>query len=242
VAPWSLGQGSMDIDALMDRIGEKEHKFPSSYLYRAMCGLDTALWDLRGKREGKRVAELLGGAARPIRAYASSMKREITPKQQQEVYRLGLPGIVFTPENKRVYPNGPVVSHVIGSTNLDNQGIAGIEKYIDGQGLAALNMVQADGLPAFPPHLHGERSAMDCGFLGVVLPAGEFPLHVPPCGPHPAVRLAQGAVKCDADRWQGGRHECSTAAAAAPAAAAAAAHALLSVRCRGEEAPQGPVQ
>ncbi len=68
------------------------------------------------------------------------IKREITPKQQQEVYRLGLPGIVFTPENKRVYPNGPVVSHVIGSTNLDNQGIAGIEKYIDGQGLAALNM------------------------------------------------------------------------------------------------------
>ena len=68
------------------------------------------------------------------------IKREITPKQQQEVYRLGLPGIGFMPENKRVYPNGPAVSHVLGFTNLDNQGIAGIEKYIDGQGLAALNM------------------------------------------------------------------------------------------------------
>ena len=79
VAPWSLGQSGLDIDALMDRITEREHKFPSSYLYRAMCGLDTALWDLRGKVEGKRVAELLGGTARPIRAYASSMKRDITP-------------------------------------------------------------------------------------------------------------------------------------------------------------------
>jgi cell division protein FtsI (penicillin-binding protein 3) len=68
------------------------------------------------------------------------VKREITPKQQQEVYRLGLPGVGFMPENKRVYPNGSALSHVLGFTNLDNQGIAGIEKYIDGQGLAALNM------------------------------------------------------------------------------------------------------
>jgi len=82
VAPWSLGQDGMDIDALMDRIAEREHKFPASYLYRAMCGLDTALWDLRGKREDKRVAELLGGSVRPIRAYASSMKRDITPKNE----------------------------------------------------------------------------------------------------------------------------------------------------------------
>ena len=43
-------------------------------------------------------------------------------------------------ENKRVYPNGPVVSHVIGLVNIDNQGIAGIEKWLDGQGLAALHM------------------------------------------------------------------------------------------------------
>ncbi|MFO1116299.1 MAG: penicillin-binding protein 2 [Beijerinckiaceae bacterium] len=67
------------------------------------------------------------------------VKREITPKQQQEVYRLGLPGIGFWPENKRVYPNGPVGAHVLGATNVDNQGIAGIEKFIDGQGLADLH-------------------------------------------------------------------------------------------------------
>ncbi len=67
------------------------------------------------------------------------VKREITPKQQQEVYRLGLPGVGFWPENKRVYPNGPVGAHVLGFTNVDNQGIAGIEKFIDGQGLADLH-------------------------------------------------------------------------------------------------------
>jgi cell division protein FtsI (penicillin-binding protein 3) len=68
------------------------------------------------------------------------LKREITPKQQQEVHHLGIPGIGFLTENKRVYPNGPTVSHEIGLVNIDNQGIAGIEKWLDGQGLAALHM------------------------------------------------------------------------------------------------------
>jgi cell division protein FtsI (penicillin-binding protein 3) len=67
------------------------------------------------------------------------IKRAVTPKEREEVFRLGLPGIVFVPENKRVYPNGPLASHVLGFTNVDNQGIAGIEKYIDNQGLGDLN-------------------------------------------------------------------------------------------------------
>ena len=68
------------------------------------------------------------------------LKREITAKQQQEIHRLGIPGVGFLTENKRVYPNGPIVSHEIGHVNIDNQGIAGIEKWLDGQGLAALHM------------------------------------------------------------------------------------------------------
>ncbi len=82
VAPWSLGQDALDVDSLMDRIPEREHKFPGSYLVRAMTGLDTALWDLRGKLEGRSVCELIGGKQRAIRAYASSMKRDITPKDE----------------------------------------------------------------------------------------------------------------------------------------------------------------
>jgi len=67
------------------------------------------------------------------------LKREITPQQQKEIYRLGIPGIGFLRENKRVYPSGPVVSHLIGHVNIDNQGIAGIEKWLDGNGLADLH-------------------------------------------------------------------------------------------------------
>jgi cell division protein FtsI (penicillin-binding protein 3) len=67
------------------------------------------------------------------------VKREITPKQQAEVHRLGIPGVGFLPENKRVYPNAQAAAHVLGFANVDNVGIAGIEKYIDGQGLQDLN-------------------------------------------------------------------------------------------------------
>lgn len=67
------------------------------------------------------------------------VKREVSPKQQEEVYRLGLPGVGFWPENKRVYPNGPLGAHVLGFANIDNIGIAGIEKWMDGQGLADLH-------------------------------------------------------------------------------------------------------
>ncbi len=67
------------------------------------------------------------------------VKRAVTPEQQQQVYHLGLPGIGFMQENKRVYPNGPIAAHVLGYANLDGIGISGLEKYIDGEGLADLH-------------------------------------------------------------------------------------------------------
>lgn len=84
VAPYALGADAFDLDALVDDIPRREHKFPGSYLRRALGGVDTALWDLRGRSEGKSVCELLGGTPRPIRAYASSMKRDITPQAEAD--------------------------------------------------------------------------------------------------------------------------------------------------------------
>jgi len=63
------------------------------------------------------------------------IKRHVTPKEQNEIFRLGLPGVGFTPENMRVYPNGPVGAYVIGYVNTDNVGIAGMEEYLDQQSL-----------------------------------------------------------------------------------------------------------
>ncbi|MDP3694032.1 penicillin-binding protein 2 [Bradyrhizobium sp.] len=67
------------------------------------------------------------------------LKREISPKQQHDIHRLGIPGIGFLRENKRVYPTGAEVAHLIGLVNIDNQGIAGMEKWLDNNGLADLH-------------------------------------------------------------------------------------------------------
>lgn len=82
VAPHALGRDATDITALVDLVREREHKFPGSHLYRAIGGLDTALWDLRGRLEGLPVCSLMGGSPGPVRAYASSMKRDITPADE----------------------------------------------------------------------------------------------------------------------------------------------------------------
>ena len=84
VAPHALGReiSPPPFDDLCDLIFEREHKFPGSYLCRAAGGLDTALWDMQGKLAGKSVCELLGGKPRPLRVYASSMRRDISPKNE----------------------------------------------------------------------------------------------------------------------------------------------------------------
>jgi L-alanine-DL-glutamate epimerase-like enolase superfamily enzyme len=82
LAPHALGHDADGIETLVARLPELEHKFPGSYLSRAIGGLDTALWDLRGRRAGKSVCELLGGTPRPFPVYASSMRRDIEPAEE----------------------------------------------------------------------------------------------------------------------------------------------------------------
>ena len=66
------------------------------------------------------------------------VKREVTAKQQDQIHDLGIPGIGFMRESKRFYPGGPTASHLLGLVDIDNHGIAGMEKYVDDHWLGAL--------------------------------------------------------------------------------------------------------
>jgi cell division protein FtsI (penicillin-binding protein 3) len=66
------------------------------------------------------------------------VQRELTPAIQERVMRLGIPGIDFITESKRFYPGMSEASHILGSTNVDNQGIAGIERHMDSEAVALL--------------------------------------------------------------------------------------------------------
>jgi cell division protein FtsI (penicillin-binding protein 3) len=59
------------------------------------------------------------------------LKRHLTPRQQFEVNRLGIPGFQFEREERRVYPDGNLIAHVVGYSGIDNKGLAGIERGFD---------------------------------------------------------------------------------------------------------------
>ncbi|MEM8542285.1 MAG: penicillin-binding transpeptidase domain-containing protein, partial [Pseudomonadota bacterium] len=72
------------------------------------------------------------------------LRREITPKQQADVMSLGIPGLDFRNETRRFYPGGATAAHIVGLVNIDNAGISGIEKYVDDQGVGALQDLGLD--------------------------------------------------------------------------------------------------
>ncbi len=60
------------------------------------------------------------------------IKRQLTPDQAYAVNQLGLPGVGLQHEERRIYPYGALLSHVVGFTGIDNDGEAGIERGLDG--------------------------------------------------------------------------------------------------------------
>lgn len=60
------------------------------------------------------------------------IERHLTPRQEYDVNSLGIPGLQFQHEERRVYPYGNLFSHVVGFTGIDNKGFAGVERGLDG--------------------------------------------------------------------------------------------------------------
>ena len=74
----------------------------------------------------KRAAERLRVAKRYV-----SLRRHLTPNEQYAILRLGIPGLVLEPDQRRVYPMGRLAAHVVGFSDPDGKGLAGIERQFD---------------------------------------------------------------------------------------------------------------
>jgi len=59
------------------------------------------------------------------------IRRHLTPVEQYDVNQLGIPGLEFEHEERRVYPDGSLTSHVVGYTGIDNAGFAGVERALN---------------------------------------------------------------------------------------------------------------
>ena len=62
------------------------------------------------------------------------LKRQVSPEERDAVYNLGIPGVGYVNERKRVYPQGRLSAHTVGYVDVDTKGIAGIERYLDDAG------------------------------------------------------------------------------------------------------------
>ncbi len=60
-----------------------------------------------------------------------SLRRHLTPNEQYGILRLGIPGLVLEPDQRRVYPMGGLAAHVVGFSDPDGRGLAGIERQFD---------------------------------------------------------------------------------------------------------------
>jgi len=77
------------------------------------------------------------------------LRRGLSPRVAQEVHNLGLPGLNFRRELRRAYPGGKLAGHVVGYVNIDNKGVAGIERYVDE--VVGVESVQAAMIAERPP-------------------------------------------------------------------------------------------
>ncbi len=78
-------------------------------------------------------ADLRKKLLKPKSAFAW-IKRQASPEERDAVYNLGIPGVAYVNERKRVYPQGRLAAHTVGFVDMDTKGIAGIEKYLDDAG------------------------------------------------------------------------------------------------------------
>ncbi len=79
------------------------------------------------------------------------VKRQVRPEVEARVLALGIPGIRVMKDKRRVYPMGPLTSHVVGYANIDSKGLTGIERYLDTSGaLFTASLVRPDGRSAQP--------------------------------------------------------------------------------------------
>ncbi len=78
-----LGQEDSDF-SIADKVILNEYKFTGSYICRAVSGIDTALWDLKGRREKRSVSSIIGKKRERIMLYGSSMQRDIPVSQEAD--------------------------------------------------------------------------------------------------------------------------------------------------------------
>lgn len=94
----------------------------AAQLSRALPGLDRAATERRLADRSRRLVYL---------------RRGLTERQRDQIFALGLPGVTFEPDRRRVYPHGRLAAHALGHTDFQLAGVAGVERGLEADILRA---------------------------------------------------------------------------------------------------------
>lgn len=90
--------------------------------------------DPRWKALSETLSLPLKEISRRIQSHSESrfvyLSRQVSPTLGEYIKKLALPGVYLREEARRYYPAGPAISHLIGITNIDDEGIEGVEKVL----------------------------------------------------------------------------------------------------------------
>ena len=83
--------------------------------------------DAVGMEENKVMEKLETKLASGANAGSATLIRRIEKESADKVNNLNIDGVIVSPDTKRYYPKGEFLAHVLGSTNVDGQGLTGVE-------------------------------------------------------------------------------------------------------------------
>lgn len=83
--------------------------------------------DAVGIEENKVMEKLETKLASGANAGSATLIRRIEKESADKVNNLNIDGVIVSPDTKRYYPKGEFLAHVLGSTNVDGQGLTGVE-------------------------------------------------------------------------------------------------------------------
>ena len=83
--------------------------------------------DAVGMEENKVMEKLETKLASGANAGSATLIRRIEKEFADKVNNLNIDGVIVSPDTKRYYPKGEFLAHVLGSTNVDGQGLTGVE-------------------------------------------------------------------------------------------------------------------
>ena len=120
---------------------------------RKIYDLDEAVEQLTAAVPDLDARQLRGRLTQQGKAFVW-LKRQASPEERDSVYNLGIPGVGYVNERRRVYPYGRLTAHAVGYVDVDTKGIAGIEKYLDDHGaLYTASLTEPETNTAAPAQL-----------------------------------------------------------------------------------------